>query len=104
MPTMSPPSHARTVPSGGISDRHAVKDSGCPNLPKLVASNSAIAGQSASLAERISTDVEVSEASTEFDGAINRRPSASEFRAQPIPLGLHGRSAHHRDRFDALPR
>src|SRR6478735_6309426 len=86
MPTMSSPSHARTVPSTGINDRQASRDSGCPNLPKLVASNRCIAGQSASTAERISTDVDVSEASTGFDGATPRVPSASEFSAQPIPL------------------
>jgi hypothetical protein len=57
------------VLSVGISDRHAVNDLGCPNLPKLVASNSDIAGQSASVAERISSAVDVSEASTELDGA-----------------------------------
>src|SRR6202022_4791059 len=87
MPTMSRPSQARTVPSAGISDRHAVNDSGCPNLQKLVASNSDIAGQSSSVAERICSAVEVSEASTELDGATKRCPSASEFRPQPIPLG-----------------
>jgi len=74
------------VLSVGISDRHAVNDSGWPNLPKLVASNSAIAGQSASVAERISRAVKRSEASTELDGATWRCRSASEFRAQPIPL------------------
>jgi hypothetical protein len=74
------------VLSAVISDRHAVNDSGWPNLPKLVASNSAMAGQSASTAERISTDVDVSEASTGFDGATKRRRSASEFHAQPIRL------------------
>src|SRR5262245_57500740 len=83
---MSPPSQARTVLSAGIIDRHAVNDSGCPNLPKLVASNSDIAGQSASVADRISMAVDVSEASTELDGATQRCRSASEFRAQPIPL------------------
>src|SRR6185503_14199072 len=77
---------ARTVPSNGIIDRQAVKDSGCPNLPKLVASNSDIAGQSASVAERISRAVDMSEASAELDGATQRCPSASEFRVQPIPL------------------
>ena len=86
MPTMSSPSQARTVPSDGINDRQAVNDSGWLNLPKLVASNNAIAGQSASAAERISTEVDVSEASTEFDGATQPCPSASEFRAQPIRL------------------
>ena len=86
MPTMSGPSQARTVLSAGISVRQASNDSGCPNLPKLVASNSDIAGQSASVAERISTEVEVSEASTGLDGATNPCRSASEFRAQPIPL------------------
>jgi len=40
------------VLSVDISERHAVNDSGCPNLPKLVASNSEIAGQSASVADR----------------------------------------------------
>jgi hypothetical protein len=74
------------VPSDGISVRQAVNDSGWLNLPKLVASNNAIAGQSASAAERISTEVDVSEASTEFDGATKPCPSASEFRAQPIRL------------------
>ena len=69
MPTISGPSQARTVLSVGISDRHVINDSGCPNRPKLVASNSDIAGQSASVAERISRAVEVSEASTELDGA-----------------------------------
>lgn len=69
MPTMSGPSQASTVASVGISDRHMVNDSGCPNRPKLVASNSEIAGQSASVAERITSAVEVSEASTELDGA-----------------------------------
>jgi hypothetical protein len=57
------------VLSVDIIDRHAVNDSGFPNLPKLAASNSAIAGQSASVAERISRAVEASEASTELDGA-----------------------------------
>jgi hypothetical protein len=69
----------------GINDRHADNDSGWPNLPKLVASNSAIAGQSLSVADRISMDVDVSEASTEPDGATNRLPSASDFHGQPIP-------------------
>jgi hypothetical protein len=69
MPTMSSPSQATTEPSLGISDRHAFSDSGCPNTPKLVASNSAIAGQSASVAERISTAVDTSGTSTELDGA-----------------------------------
>ena len=88
MPTTSPPapSQARTVLSVDISERHAVNDSGCPNLPKLVASNSEIAGQSASVADRISTAVDVSEASTGLDGATNPRPSASEFGGQAIPL------------------
>src|ERR1700754_2641225 len=103
MPTMSSPSQARTVPSVGISDRHAVNDSGCPNLPKLVASNSDIAGQSASVAERISSAVEVSEASTELDAATMRCPSASEFRAQPIRLN-RTEGACHGDRSDGLPR
>jgi hypothetical protein len=75
------------VLSVGISDRHAANDFGCPNLPKLVASNSDIAGQSASVAERIASAVQVSQASTELDGATKRCPSASEFRPQPIPLG-----------------
>jgi hypothetical protein len=70
MPTISGPSQARTVLSVGISDRHVVNDSGCPNRPKLVASNSEMAGQSASVAERITNVVEISEASTELDGAI----------------------------------
>src|SRR5215470_12023923 len=83
---MSPPSKARTVPSNGIIDRQAVNDSGCPNRPKLVASKSDIAGQSVSAADRISMAVDVSEASTELDGATWRWPSASEFPAQPIPL------------------
>jgi hypothetical protein len=69
-----------------IIDRHDVNDSGCLNLPKLVASNSDIADHSASAAERISTDVDVSEASTGFDGATNPCPSASEFHAEPIRL------------------
>src|SRR3954470_22054127 len=99
---MSSPSHARTVPSDGIIDRHAVRDSGWPNRPKLVASNSAIPGQSASVAERISTEVDTSAATTELDGATNHRPTASEFGAQPIRLKAHGRSARHGDRFDAL--
>src|SRR3979490_2804369 len=86
MRTPSSPSRARTVLSDGINVRQASSDSGCPNLPKLVASNSDIAGQSASVAERISSAVEVSEASTKRDGATQRCPSASEFRAQPIPL------------------
>jgi hypothetical protein len=67
-------------------DRHAVNDSGWLNLPKLVASSNAIADQSASTAERIPTEVDVSEASTELDGATNHPPSASQFRAKPIPL------------------
>ena len=69
MPTMSGPSQARTVPSVGISDRHVVNDSGFPNRPKLMASNSEIAGQSASVAERITSAVEICEASTDLDGA-----------------------------------
>src|SRR5262245_34631405 len=86
MPTTSSPSQARTVPSVGIIDRTEASDSGCENLPKLVASRSAIAGQSASPAERMTTEVDVSEASTEFDGATNPCPSASQFTAQPIRL------------------
>jgi hypothetical protein len=74
------------VLSVGISDRHVVNDSGCPNRPKLVASNSEMAGQSASVAERITSAVEISEASTELDGATKRCQSASEFRAQRIRL------------------
>jgi hypothetical protein len=74
------------VLSPGINVRQASSDSGCPNLPKLVASNSDIAGQSASVAERISTAVDVSDASTGLDGATKRCPSASEFHAQQIPL------------------
>jgi hypothetical protein len=57
------------VPSVGISDRHVVNDSAFTNLPKLVASNSEIAGQSASVAERITSAVEICEASTDLDGA-----------------------------------
>jgi hypothetical protein len=76
-----------------IIDRHAVNDSGWLNLPKLVPSNSDIAGQSASAADRISMEVVLSEASTEFDGATKQCQSASELRAQPIPLDGHGRSA-----------
>src|SRR5690242_4113157 len=79
MPTTSGPSHASTVPSVAINDRQLLSVSGWPNLPKLVASSNAIAGQSSSVADRISTEVDVSEASTDFDGATNRRPSASEF-------------------------
>jgi hypothetical protein len=46
-----------------------------------VESNSDIAAQSASAADRISTEVDVSEASTELDGATKQCRSASEFRA-----------------------
>lgn len=53
-------SHATTEPSLGIIDRHAANVSEWPNLPKHVASSSAIPGQSASSAERTFTDVEVS--------------------------------------------
>jgi hypothetical protein len=66
--------------------RQAANDSGCPNTPKLVASNSDIAGQSASVAERMSRAVDALEASTELDGATKRCRSASKFRAQPIRL------------------
>jgi hypothetical protein len=69
-----------------MHEREAANDSGWANTPKLVASNSEIAGQSASVAERIRTEVDVSETSTGFDGATWRPPSASEIRAQPIRL------------------
>src|SRR3954469_3458791 len=86
MSTTSSPSHASTEPSLGTTVRQAANDSGWPNTPKLVASSSEIDDQSVSVAERISTEVDVSDASTGFDGAIWRPPSASEFRAQPIRL------------------
>jgi hypothetical protein len=104
MPTTLLPSQAITELSVGIRVRQAANASGCPKTPKLVESNSDIAAQSASAADRISTEVDVSEASTELDGATKQCRSASEFRAQPIPLSWDGRSARDGDRSDALPR
>src|SRR3954466_1599768 len=98
MPTTSGPSQASTVPSAAINDRHAANDSGWLNLPKLVESSSAIAGQSASVADRIARDVDVEEAGTKLDGATYRAPTAPQLPAHPIPLNRHGRSAHHGDR------
>ena len=87
MPTTSSPSQANTVPSLGINVRQAANDSGWAKTPKLVASNSDIAGQSASVAERISTRQSMGRRRARDSTVPHRDPaSASEFRAQPIPL------------------
>jgi hypothetical protein len=85
---MSSPSQATTVLSDGINVRQASSDCGCPNLPKLVASNSDIAGQSASVAGRMVTAFDVSEASTEIDGATKPYPNA--FDLTSVTSGTEG--------------
>src|SRR5918997_2321803 len=84
MPTMSSPSHATTVLSVPINVRHAANESSCWNWPKLVAANNDIAGQSSSVAERSSREVDAAGAITEPDGATFACRSAFVFRHHPI--------------------
>jgi hypothetical protein len=79
MPTMSPPSHITTVPSAGISVRHADNESGGQIQPKLVAPNNDIAGQSATVTDRSSRAVDSVEVSTEFDSATRPMPTQPNF-------------------------
>jgi hypothetical protein len=72
------------VLSAGISVRHAANESGCWNTPKLAAANNEIAGQSASVMDRSSNDVDAAEASTELDAATKRCLGAFDFRLHRI--------------------